>query len=104
MSHKRILEGVGFMKTFSKMLRSAVEQSWEENIKATQLWKAALEKTITVPQYASFLRETYHYTKQSPLIQSVAIPHFQLKNRDLVKPFLHHAHEEEWHYRLCAKD
>lgn len=92
------------MDKFSTILKSTMEESWEKNIKATQFWNSAIKKTITVEHYAAFLRETYHYTKLSALIQSTAIPHFQRKNRDLVKPFLRHAQEEESHYKLCIKD
>lgn len=92
------------MNKFSEHLQAILEETWNKNIRTSKMWTGAIVGTMNRNHYAAFLRETFHYTKQSPLIQASAIPHFQKNNRDLVKPFLSHAHEEEWHYKLCAKD
>lgn len=92
------------MSSFSSQLQETLKKAWDREIKSTQLWKSVIEGKLEVRHYAALLRETYHYTKRSPIIQSSAIPHFQVSHRDLVKPFLKHASEEEWHYKLCKTD
>jgi pyrroloquinoline quinone (PQQ) biosynthesis protein C len=92
------------MQQFSVALKDAVRAAWTNTLFKTQLWKDLNEKNFGVESYASYLRETFHYTRRSPLIQASAIGHFQTKYRSLARPFLKHALEEEGHYRLCALD
>lgn len=54
--------------------------------------------------YASFLRETFHYTRENPQIQAMATVFFRGDQRDAVKPFLRHAISEVGHDQLALND
>lgn len=92
------------MSPFVVELRSRLEESWSRNLKKTAFWEHLESGTLTIDHYASYLKETYHYTRRSALIQASSIPHFQIQYRDMVRGFLKHAFEEESHYRLCLND
>jgi hypothetical protein len=77
---------------------------WETRLYKTRMWRSLTGGDFRRPHYAAFLRETYHYTRRSALIQASTLAHFQVKRRALVRPFLRHALDEESHYLLCAED
>lgn len=54
--------------------------------------------------YASWLRETYFYTRENPQIQAMATAWFRDSARGMVKPFLQHAISEVGHDRMALDD
>ena len=85
-------------------LEEKVREGFEKNLFQTDFWQALENNAFEKSHYLAFLRETYHYTKSSALIQVSAVAHFQKENRHLVPYFLSHAKEEESHYLLCQND
>lgn len=90
---------------FINELRQEIKKIWDQNLFKSRTWNlfTSINSSLKVV-YPSFLLETYHYTSQSPLIQMSTLPHFQGTQRDLIRPFLKHALEEEPHHRLCIHD
>lgn len=60
--------------------------------------------TVGIAHYASYLRETYFYTRENPQIQAVATAWFRGTDRDMVKPFLRHALSEVGHDQMALAD
>lgn len=86
-------------------LKSEITKTWRDHLYSTEAWKFfTTPSDLLKVRYPSFVLETYHYTKQSPLIQSSTLAHFQGQYRNLARPFLSHALEEESHYKLCEND
>ncbi|MCC6302531.1 MAG: iron-containing redox enzyme family protein [Gammaproteobacteria bacterium] len=59
---------------------------------------------LTVDHYKSYLRQTYHYTKDNPQIQSLATVYFQGSDRKFVRMFYKHAISEIGHDELALND
>src|ERR1700756_5057001 len=59
---------------------------------------------ITTDHYASYLRETYFYTRDNPQIQAVATAWLRGPDRQAVKAFLRHALSEVGHDGLALAD
>lgn len=62
------------------------------------------EGPIGVEHYASYLRETYFYTRENPQIQATATAGFRGSDREMVKPFLRHALSEVGHDHMALSD
>jgi pyrroloquinoline quinone (PQQ) biosynthesis protein C len=59
---------------------------------------------FTIAHYKSYLRETYHYTKEDPQLQALASVYFRGSDRHMVKLFLRHAISEVGHDLAALKD
>jgi pyrroloquinoline quinone (PQQ) biosynthesis protein C len=59
---------------------------------------------LSLTHYASYLRETYFYTREAPQVQAVCTAQFRGADRELVKPFLQHATSEIGHDQLALND
>lgn len=59
---------------------------------------------LTIEHYKSYLRQTYHYTKDNPQIQALATVYFSGSDRDLVRLFYKHAISEIGHDQLALND
>lgn len=60
--------------------------------------------TLTIGHYKSYLRQTYHYTKDNPQIQALATVYFSGSDRDFVRLFYKHAISEIGHDQLALND
>jgi len=94
----------------SKVALSPFEQLqkvWPE-IEKSFLSSAPIQRLargeLTVEHYATYLRETYFYTREDPQIQVTATAYFKGADRELVKPFLQHATSEVGHDQLALDD
>lgn len=97
--------GENMNQIFLKELRQEIKNVWEQNLFKSNIWNLFTSVNSQLKSvYPSFLLETYHYTSQSPIIQMSTLPHFQGTHRELIRPFLKHALEEEPHHRLCIHD
>lgn len=61
-------------------------------------------RDITVDHYASYLRESYFYTREDPQKQAAAVAYFRGEDRKMVKYFLRHALSEVGHDQLALND
>jgi pyrroloquinoline quinone (PQQ) biosynthesis protein C len=59
---------------------------------------------LTLAHYASYLRETYFYTREDPQIQALCTAWLRGSDREMVKPFLQHATSEIGHDQLALDD
>jgi hypothetical protein len=59
---------------------------------------------LTANHYKSYLRQTYHYTKDNPQIQALATVHFHGSDRKFVRMFYKHAISEIGHDELALND
>lgn len=59
---------------------------------------------LTANHYKSYLRQTYHYTKDNPQIQSLATVYFHGSGRKFVRMFYKHAISEIGHDELALND
>jgi pyrroloquinoline quinone (PQQ) biosynthesis protein C len=63
-----------------------------------------LTGNLTANHYKSYLRQTYHYTKDNPQIQALATVHFHGADRKFVRMFYKHAISEIGHDELALND
>ncbi len=59
---------------------------------------------VSVLHYASYLRETYFYTREDPQIQAACTAYLRGPDRELVKLFLQHAISEVGHDAMALSD
>lgn len=59
---------------------------------------------LTINHYKSYLRQTYHYTKDNPQLQALATVYFQGSGRKYVRMFYKHAVSEIGHDELALED
>ena len=59
---------------------------------------------MSVNHYKSYLRQTFHYTKDNPQIQALATVHFRGSDREFVRMFYKHATSEIGHDMLALND
>jgi pyrroloquinoline quinone (PQQ) biosynthesis protein C len=63
-----------------------------------------LSGDMTIQHYKSYLRQTYHYTKDNPQIQALATVYFHGSDREFVRMFYKHAISEIGHDELALND
>ena len=63
-----------------------------------------LSGNMSVQHYKSYLRQTYHYTRDNPQIQALATVYFRGTDRAFVKMFYKHAISEIGHDDLALND
>ena len=63
-----------------------------------------LSGELTIDHYKSYLRQTYHYTKDNPQIQALATVYFRGSDREFIKMFYKHAISEIGHDELALHD
>ncbi|MEM8772267.1 MAG: iron-containing redox enzyme family protein [Pseudomonadota bacterium] len=66
--------------------------------------KSVTDKTMTVEEYRSILRQVFHHTRENPQLQALATVYFRGRDRDLVKLFFKHAASEIGHDQLALND
>lgn len=71
---------------------------------ASRTISAMLNRTLTVPQYRSMMREVFHHTRENPQMQALATTYFRGKERRLVRDFFKHAASEIGHDELAFSD
>lgn len=71
---------------------------------ASPAMQKILSGEMTIDHYKSYLRQTYHYTKDNPQIQALATVYFHGSDRDFVKMFYKHAISEIGHDELALND
>lgn len=59
---------------------------------------------MSVDHYKSYLRQTFHYTKDNPQIQALATVYFRGSDREFVRMFYKHATSEVGHDMLALND
>lgn len=59
---------------------------------------------LTIEHYKSYLRQTYHYSKNSPQIKTLATTYFRGSDRKFVRMFYKHATSEIGHDELALND
>ncbi len=85
--------------------------------KLQNVWQAVEQRFMTSPpiqrlrhgdlrlaHYASYLRETYFYTREDSQIQALCTAWFRGSDREMVKPFLQHAMSEIGHDQMALDD
>ena len=63
-----------------------------------------LQGEVTKIEYAEFLRQVFHHSRENPQIQALATVFFRGSQRELVKPFFKHATSEIGHDQLALDD
>lgn len=63
-----------------------------------------LSGNITLEHYKSYLRQTFHYTRENPQIQAQATVYFRGTDRDFIKMFYKHSISEIGHDELALND
>lgn len=63
-----------------------------------------LTGNLSADHYKSYLRQTYHYTKDNPQLQAFATVHFHGADRKFVRMFYKHAISEIGHDELALND
>jgi hypothetical protein len=66
--------------------------------------RRALEGGLTIAQYASYLRQVFHHTRENPQIQALATVYFRGHQRAAIKRFFRHASSEIGHDQLALED
>lgn len=89
---------------FTDSLCEEIKNNWLKSFPKTDFWQALKAEKVDRNAYLSYLLTTRSYTMRSALIQCSTISHFQFRHRNLVRPFLKHAYEEESHYMLADND
>jgi hypothetical protein len=79
-------------------------QAVEQKFMASQPIQRLGRGDLTLAHYASYLRETYFYTREDPQIQALCTAWFRGSDREMVKPFLQHAMSEIGHDQLALGD
>lgn len=59
---------------------------------------------VTIEHYKSYLKQTYHYSKNSPQIKTLATTYFRGSDREFVRMFYKHATSEIGHDELALND
>ena len=59
---------------------------------------------MTAAHYKSYLRQTYHYTRDNPQIQALATVYFRGADRTSVRMFYKHASSEIGHDEMALND
>lgn len=59
---------------------------------------------MTKAEYASIMREVFHYTRENPQLHTMAAINFRGRERGIIKPFFGHASAEIGHEDLAAND
>lgn len=86
---------------------SELESAWqtvEQRFMASPPLQRLKRRDLALAHYASYLRETYFYTREDPQIQALCTAWFRGGDRDMVKPFLQHATSEIGHDQLALDD
>ena len=84
-----------------------IKQEFEKVLKifeASPAMKKILSGEMTIEHYKSYLRQTFHYTKDNPQIQALATAYFHGSDRAFVKMFYKHAISEIGHDELALND
>ncbi|MBD2295152.1 iron-containing redox enzyme family protein [Anabaena sphaerica FACHB-251] len=89
---------------FTASLCEEIKNNWLTTLPKMLFWEAITKEKIDRYAYICYLLTTRSYTMRSALIQCSTISHFQFHHRNLVRPFLRHAYEEESHYILAEND
>jgi pyrroloquinoline quinone (PQQ) biosynthesis protein C len=71
---------------------------------ASPAMQRILSGDMTINHYKSYLRQTYHYTKDNPQIQALATVYFHGSDREFVRMFYKHAISEIGHDELALND
>lgn len=71
---------------------------------ASPAMQKILSGKMTIDHYKSYLRQTYHYTKDNPQIQALSTVYFHGSDREFVKMFYKHAISEIGHDELALND
>jgi len=90
------------MTAFSKL--QGAFQAVEHKFMASPPIQRLRRGDVTLAHYASYLRETYFYTREDPQIQALCTAWFRGSDRELVKPFLQQATSEIGHDQLALDD
>jgi hypothetical protein len=77
------------MDAFDELRRAWTDV--EARFMASPPMRQLAEGDIGIWHYTAFLRETYFFTRENPQIQAVATAWFKGPDREMIKPFLHHA-------------
>lgn len=62
------------------------------------------EGRVGVENYASYLRQVFHHTRENPQIQALATVYFRGTQRSAIKRFFKHASSEIGHDQLAMED
>ncbi len=76
----------------------------EARFMSSQPIRRLTDGSVGVEHYASYLRETYFYTRENPQIQAVATAWFRGADRQMVQAFLKHALSEVGHDHMALND
>lgn len=70
----------------------------------TPAMRRLLSGALSIAHYKSYLRQTYHYTRDNPQIQTLAAVYFRGDDRGAVKMFFRHASSEIGHDEMALND
>lgn len=84
-------------------LRQVFEEAQSEFLGSSAM-RRVISGDLTLPEYKSFLRELYFYTREDPQLQAFATAYFKGEDRALVRTFLKHAISEVGHDQLALND
>ncbi|MGE0715701.1 MAG: iron-containing redox enzyme family protein [Alphaproteobacteria bacterium] len=91
----------------SIIFETAIEESWRQvsrRFLSSPTMRRLQGCNILRDHYASYLRETYFYTRENAQLQAMCTAFFKSAQRDMVKSFLRHASSEVGHEKLALAD